>query len=190
MTNRRREHRVLAIDPTTRGFAFAVMEGPHDLVDWGVKSVRPAKQAQCLAGVAGQIAFFAPTVIVLEDTAKRGSRRCRRVRRLIEAIRALAERAGVPTRLVSRRQVKNTFVVTGANTKHQIAVAIAEQLPELADRLPPYRESWMSEDYRMNIFDAVAFAVTFFALREKRRHARWSNSIPHDAPQNPAHSRD
>ncbi len=167
MSNRTRELRVLAIDPTTRGFAFAVMEGPHDLIDWGVKSVRPAKQARCLVGVAAQITFFAPSVIVLEDTSKRGSRRCRRIRRLIEAIRNLAARAGVRTRLVSRRQVRNTFAASGATTKHQIAVAIAEQLPELADRLPPYRTSWMSEDYRMNIFDAVALALAFFAPREE-----------------------
>ena len=32
--------RVLAIDPTPRGFGYAILEGSTDLVDWGVKSVR------------------------------------------------------------------------------------------------------------------------------------------------------
>lgn len=32
----RRPGRILAIDPTPRGFAFAVLEGTELLVDWGV----------------------------------------------------------------------------------------------------------------------------------------------------------
>jgi len=32
--------RVLAIDPSTRGFGFAVLEGPSRLIDWGVKETR------------------------------------------------------------------------------------------------------------------------------------------------------
>jgi len=172
MSETSKEFRVLAIDPTTRGFAFAVMEDPHRLIDWGVKSVRPAKEDRCLAGVAAQIKFFAPTVLVLENTAGRGSRRCHRVRQLIQAIRSLAAKMGVRTRLISRRQVKAAFATTGALTKHQIALAIAQQLPELARRVPPHRKPWMSEDDRMNVFDAVALALTLFHLRHRRSLAR------------------
>ena len=46
--------------------------------------------------------------------------------------------------------------------KQEIAIAIAERFPELAPRLPRFRKPWMSEDYRMSIFDAVALALTFF----------------------------
>jgi hypothetical protein len=172
MSDTSKEFRVLAIDPTTRGFAFAVMEGPRRLVDWGVKSVRPARQDRCLARVAAQIKFFAPTILVIENATGRGSRRCGRVRQLIQDIRALAAKMRVRTRLVSRRQVKTAFAPSGALTKHQIALAIAQQLPELTGRVPPCRKPWMSEDERMNLFDAVAFALTFYRLREKRRLAR------------------
>ena len=37
--------RVLAIQPTTRGFGFAVFEGPQEPIDWGVKEVRKNKNA-------------------------------------------------------------------------------------------------------------------------------------------------
>ncbi len=171
MSNPTQPSRALAIDPTSRGFAYVVMEGPHNLIDWGVKSVRPIRQDRCLAGVKAQIEFFTPTVIVLEDPARRGSRRCGRVRRLIAAIRILAGKAGVRTRLISNRTVRTAFETTGASTKHQIAVAVAGLLPELADRLPRYRRPWMSEDYRTNIFDAVALALTYFRLRESRQPA-------------------
>ncbi len=170
------ELRVLAIDPTTRGYAFAVLEGPHQLIDWGVKSVRPARQDLCLAGVTAQIRFFAPAVIVLENASGADSRRCARVRRLVQAIRTLAAKNRARTRLISQREIKAAFASARAVTKHQIAVAIAGLLPELADRLPRYRKPWMSEDYRTNIFDAAALALTYFQLRDKRRQSRAMDS--------------
>jgi hypothetical protein len=36
--------RVLAIDPSTRGFGFAILEGPNQLIDWGVKETRADKE--------------------------------------------------------------------------------------------------------------------------------------------------
>jgi Holliday junction resolvasome RuvABC endonuclease subunit len=172
MTSSATELRVLAIDPTTRGFAFAVLEGPQRLIDWGVKSVRHHKHALCLARVAAQIRVFDPAIIVLERPVERQPGRCQRVRRLIDAIKTLAAKHGVQVRLVSRREVRQVFATYGASTKHQIAQAIGRQLPELSDRVPRYRKPWMSEDYQMNVFDAVSFALTCFHLREVRRLRR------------------
>jgi hypothetical protein len=43
---------------------------------------------------------------------------------------------------------------------------LAERFPEeLGDRLPPKRRPWMSEDYRMGIFEVVALGVAFFLKR-------------------------
>ncbi len=39
---------------------------------------------------------------------------------------------------------------------------VAERFPELARYLPPERKPWMSEDLKMAIFDAAAFALAFF----------------------------
>ncbi|MHB8519870.1 MAG: RuvC family protein [Limisphaerales bacterium] len=155
-----KEIRALAIDPTHRGFGFAVLEGPDRLIDWGVKTVRGNKQAGCLRKVRELVDQYQPTVVVLENCAARGSRRCARVQRLIERIRALAIKNGVKPRLVSRAQVRNAFAP--ASTKHEIACAIAERFPELAPLLPPVRKPWMSEDARMNIFDAVGMGMTAF----------------------------
>ena len=176
MSEAPKEVRVLAIDPTTRGFAFAVMEGPQRLVDWGVKTVRPMSQLRCLAAVAAEIKFSRPSAIVLEDPRKRRSRRSPRVRRFIGAIRVVAAKAHVRTRLVSRREIQTAFGPSGSLTKYQICAAVAVRLPELAGRLPRPRKPWMSEDYRMNIFDAVALALTLFDLREKRRLAKSPDS--------------
>ena len=44
-----------------------------------------------------------------------------------------------------------------------LAEMLAGKFPEeLASRLPPKRRPWMSEDPRMDIFDAVGLAVAFW----------------------------
>ena len=62
--------------------------------------------------------------------------------------------------------MKQAFSESGASNKYEIAVAIANRFPELAPRLPRFRKPWMSEDYRMSIFDAVGFAVSFFGSKK------------------------
>ena len=55
-----RPWRVLALDPTHRGFGFVVLEGPTTLVDWGVKRVGPAKNQETIAKVSGLIERYRP----------------------------------------------------------------------------------------------------------------------------------
>ena len=49
-----------------------------------------------------------------------------------------------------------------ARTKDEIARAIAKLLPEFAARVPPMRKLWMSEDYRMGLFDALSLVFTYY----------------------------
>ena len=51
--------------------------------------------------------------------------------------------------------------------KETIAAKVAERFPELRPYLPPPRKPWMSEDERMNVFDAVGLglATTRSSLR-------------------------
>jgi hypothetical protein len=101
-------------------------------------------------------------VLVLEDYAGGSARRCCRVERLIDDIAKLAMKRNVKVRRFSRAQVKQMFAGSGASNKYEIAQAIAKRFPELQPRLPRFRKPWMSEDYRMSIFDAVGFALTYF----------------------------
>jgi len=56
------------------------------------------------------------------------------------------------------------FFADGQGTKHALAEILAARFPEeLGCRLPPKRRPWMSEDYRMDIFDAVALALVLNA---------------------------
>jgi Holliday junction resolvasome RuvABC endonuclease subunit len=161
--------RVLAIDPSTRGFGYAVLEGPNRLIDWGVKETKTDKKSRSLKLIADLIDLYQPSVIVVEDYATKGSQRCSRIRELIDDISQLAATRNVKVRRFSRVKVKQAFSESNASTKYDIAVAIANRFPELAPRLPRFRKPWMSEDYRMSIFDAIAFGLTFFNVDSKRK---------------------
>jgi hypothetical protein len=163
--------RVLAIDPITKGFGFAVFDGPHCLLDWGLKTTsrwQEPRDRWCLRQVAQLIAFYQPDRIVVEDCLDARSRRGQTGRQLIEGILEVARERGIPARRVSRAGLRRTFQSEGTCTKYKIALAVAGRFPELAWRLPPIRKPWMSEDARMGIFDAVALALAFYEQRPVR----------------------
>jgi Holliday junction resolvasome RuvABC endonuclease subunit len=155
--------RVLAVDPTSRGFGFAVLEGPATLVDWGVHETRRRGEEPILRKVKSLVRHYQPDVIVVEHCGYPGSRRRSRARATVTAILALARALGVPGREISTASVRQLF---GRATKDGTARAIAEHLPALASRLPPKRKPWMSEAERMAIFDATAFALTYYFLAD------------------------
>lgn len=164
--------RVLAIDPCTKGFGFVVMEGQEKVIDWGTKYVKGDKNSQSLKRIEGLIDCYLPEVIIVEDCQSSGSRRCSRIRGVIDDIMSLASTKQIKLRKISRSAVKKAFSSHGAATKHEIAVAIAEQFPELLPYLPRLRKPWMVEDDRMNIFDAAALALAFFHARRRQRTAK------------------
>ena len=132
---------VLAIDPSTRGFGFGVLEGPNRLIDWGVKETKTDKKKKSLKLINDLIDRYEPKVIVIEDYEGKGSRRCRRVRELIEDISKLAAKRKIKVKSFSRLKVKQVFSESGAVNKYEIASAIAKNVksvmrPPFVSRLP------------------------------------------------------
>ena len=84
---------MLAIDPSTRGFGYAVIEGRESLIDWGVKETKTDKNKRSLKTIADLIEQYEPSILVLENYARKGSRRCRRVAQLIDEISNLAKQS-------------------------------------------------------------------------------------------------
>src|SRR5205807_8754521 len=115
----KREIFVLSIDPSHRGFGYAMLEGPQTLIDWGVKLAPGDKNAQCLIKIKELIAHYRPHVIVVEDC--RASRRRPRVRRLTRSILMLARKQGVRTKCFARSKVNQAFSTAGSKTKHEMA---------------------------------------------------------------------
>jgi Holliday junction resolvasome RuvABC endonuclease subunit len=168
--------RALAIDPSTRGFGFAVLEGPERLVDWGVKETKVNKNVKSLKLIDDLIERYQPSVLIVEDYRGKGSRRCRRIQELINDISKLGSKKKIRVKSFSRVKVKQAFFESGAETKEDIALDIAKRFPELAPRLPRFRKPWMSEDYRMSIFDATALALSYLHF-EKAATTRCDTSL-------------
>ena len=162
--------RVLAIDPTSSGFGFVVMEGPRFLIDWGVRVAgKDDKNSHCLKLASDLIGIYQPDSVILEELRKGRSPRSQRVQELIELIANLASERNMKIRRFSKNQIRRSFTVSGRPNKEQIAAEIAKRFPELLPRLPRHRFPWMSEDYRMAVFDAAVLAFTYFQFKIQRQ---------------------
>ena len=156
--------RILAVAPLSRGFGYAVMEDPSALVACGNKVVNYDKNVRVLAWVEKFIRFYQPDVLVLPDVNVADTRRAPRIKTLHRKIVALAGKHQLKVRLVSATQVRERLLGSAKGTKQALAETLAAKFPvELASRLPPKRRPWMSEDPRMDIFDAVGLAAVYWA---------------------------
>lgn len=156
----------LAIDPTSRGFGYALFEGPQTPLDWGTTEIRSDKNESSLERIKKLISFYHPEIIILEDCSEGQGRRCPRVKELLEQIKEYSCLQKIPVRKYSSSQVQEVFSFAGVRTKQQIAEQICEWLPRFSSHLPPKRKIWMSEDQRMGIFDAIALILTYYYLEE------------------------
>lgn len=169
--------RVLSIHPSTRGFGFAVLEGPEVLVDWGICETREDKNGQAIRRITDKIQRYQPDVIVMEDHYGEACRRCGRVKELIAVILKAALERKIKVRLISRTKVRQAFSDLGPKTKHRIACDVAARFPELTPRLPPARKPWMPEHHNMSIFDALAFALAYFHFLERKQRLRLARTF-------------
>lgn len=152
--------RVLAIAPSSRGFGFAVMEGNETLVDWGAKSVKGDKNAQCIQKTDELITQYQPDILATQDFEAKDCRRAARIRELGRDFVNLAKQHKIKAAALSRSKVRAALFAGRPGTKHDQATMLANRFPaELGFRLPPKRRPWMSEDSRMDIFEAVALTL-------------------------------
>lgn len=157
MTRRPPPQRILTIASTSKGFGFAVLDGGSTLADWGVNRVARAKNSETLAQVKKLVVLYRPDLLVLEEASS--SRRGPRIRRLIGQINSWATGANIAVKLYPFAAARRMFLPDGIGTKDDFAAAVAQRFPEsLEHALPAKRRTWMSEDARMGMFQAVALA--------------------------------
>lgn len=162
---RSREHtnqRTLAIYFASRGFGFVVFDGVEQLVDWGVKESWRGRNQRVWTHLGSLLDLYLPHCLVLADVSMIPRRAKARLATVSRIVQDLTSTKGVRLRHMSWLAVRQHFQELGAHTKQEIAELITHRLPELTPRLPPKRKPWMSEDYRMRIFEAVALALVYF----------------------------
>jgi Holliday junction resolvasome RuvABC endonuclease subunit len=163
-----KQPRILAVAPSTRGFGYAIMEGRDRLVRYGRKLIIGNKNPRCLVQVEQLITFFRPDVVVLHNMTFKNCTRVPRIKKLNLKIIEAAKKRRIKVKLFSTEQIRDAFTADESGTEHGRAKIIAEQFPEeLGPRLPPRRRAQDNEDARMDIFDAAALALAYFASAKK-----------------------
>ena len=154
--------RIFALDPTTKGFGYAILETPFHLIDWGLAHISGEKDSGAVARFEALLNQYRPDVVVLEDSAAAGSRRRPRVQELLNTLGKTARERGIAVHAIPRLAVIECFSSPDKRaTKFSITEHLAETFPELAAKMPKRRKIYQSEDERIATFDAVALAVTY-----------------------------
>jgi hypothetical protein len=159
MTRLAEQRSVIAIDPTTRGLAYAFFEG-GELMDWGNTAKGEEKDERAL--LDRLIDGCAADILVIEDPDDDGCRRRPRIRALLRALRQHALKRGLAVVRVPREGVRKAWIARGHKAKDAIAAEVVKLFRELAPILPRPREPYMTEDARIQIFDAVTLALHAF----------------------------
>ncbi|MCU7867428.1 MAG: hypothetical protein KZQ98_02695 [Candidatus Thiodiazotropha sp. (ex Lucinoma borealis)] len=125
-----------------------------------MKEAAQGEQSEIVEKFEKLLAFYAPVTVVLEHSGE--SQRGQKAKTLINQLATVAKKHGIAVHRYSRTAVQDVFAQFNATTKYEIAKTICTWLPALAPRMPHFRRPWMSEDYRMGIFDAIALALTHY----------------------------
>lgn len=145
---------VIAIDPNSRGLAFAFFEG-GDLLDWGTRR----DDGHELDLLDRLLRSYRADLVVLEDPDAPRSERRPRMRRLLRLMARQAREHGTAMVTVSRYAVRQEWARGGFTTKHAVAKEIGAMFPEIEPLVPRRRKVFRSEQARTEIFDAVSLVV-------------------------------
>ncbi|MFO1086527.1 MAG: hypothetical protein U1E21_18380 [Reyranellaceae bacterium] len=154
---------VLAFQPSSRGLAYVLFEGPLSPLAWEMKDIRgPRRLSQSFQAAVDLIARYEPDVLVIEDKLASPNDQLRTRKRFQRMIGTYAEGRALDVYAYSRADVRACFADAGAITRREIAQVIAGQIHAL-HRLPPKRAWWKAEHRRLFLFDAAALALTYFS---------------------------
>ena len=154
---------IFALHANARGFGYVVFEAPFSPHDWGTVGAKGDKNSVCLRKLEKLLDRFMPETLVLEE-AKSVANRSDRIARLYKAIVALCQGRSIDVAVYRLGDIKACFASIGAQSRQEIAEAVARQIPALDHRVPKPRKPWESESRRMPMFCAAALAMTHYQL--------------------------
>ena len=166
---------VLAIDPGTREFGFAVFKG-KDLDDSGVKSLRRSGSQHSRLAVLARvftelIEKNKPRMLALEKNSFDHIGQNQNLMKAIGKMRSIAKRRGIPTFEFAANTIKKIVAGDACASKNTIAQVICARYPHLKANVG-HRYSWQ-ERYYLNMFDAIACGLTFLSLQESHQLQRY-----------------
>lgn len=157
---------VLGVHPSSRGFGWALFEGPLFPFDWGTVDVREGKNRASLARFQKLLERYEPSALAIEAFDEGKTRRSVRVQSLCRKLIELAESRGTTVHIYTRDEIGKTFAGSPVKTREDIAAAVAERVAVLRPRLPSPRKAWQSEHPSAALFAASACALTYLVRQQ------------------------
>lgn len=158
--------KTLIIYPCTRGFSYAVMLSPLEVIEVSLvspKQYNSDKLFKCFLNIYEK---HQPLTLIFENNNSKYSRKGKRSKNLQNRIRKWANKKDIPFRTYSRNDIRQTFDRWYAKTKFDIAQVLLKNISMLipysyAPRKYPQRE----HNYE-SIFSAVSLGVTHYFNRQ------------------------
>ena len=163
-TKTRKTNIVLALFVNARGFGIAVLEDALTVLNAYnvVLHTYPICNNKVLEKIKEKIDFYLPSVVILEDATGYGSRKSKRVKKMISLIEEYVQNTSLQINKYSRNDIRFVFSSFNAHSKYEIAKVITENVKQLPLALPKKRKSHEPEHYSMSIFDAIALGITHY----------------------------
>lgn len=154
---RKKNNRILAIDPGTQNMGFAVFDGKK-LVLYGVTTIRRRKSSREILMAGREIIRelmddFRPGSLVVEKTLFANNKGSATLNKLTEDIITIGRKKRIKTLALSANTVRKEICHDGMAGKQEVAVKMVERFPELKPYL--YSDRRWKEEFFYNMFDAV-----------------------------------
>ena len=161
----------LSIFPNTYGFGYMCLDKKRNLIDYGMKSVKPMSNNELFRRFQNLIYYLRPDIILCRDHRTSGANKSKRTVKLIHRMLEHAKTKNLQTYQYTRDDIRDVFTQYDALNKYEIVEVLVDHYEELKYVLPQddgIQDVWMKkEDYKMGIFDALALAYTHFFLHEE-----------------------
>ena len=159
---RRKNRRILTIDPGTRFMGIAVFDD-RTLVYYGVKTIEKqnsqrALMRECRSVIKQLIADFIPETLIYERTLFPNNPTSVVINTLTREIEKTGRRKGLEVIGVAPNTVRKRVCGDGRAGKRDVAYVLVSYYPELKPYLLADKK-W-KEEFCSNIFDAIALRFT------------------------------
>lgn len=160
------EPRVMAMALQNRRIGFALFEGMHEPIEWGIRKFESDGEGFDEARTLLGMDF--PSVLILPATDTRYSRLPRNVHEMVDRIADTAEKSQIEVVRFTREDIRAYFSTHDAATKEEIAEAVGKIIPEFARCVPSPRNTGDGEQHSMLLFDALSLIVTFYKTERQQ----------------------
>jgi len=154
----------LTLYPNAKGKGYVISESPKELVNYGVSKVRPIHK-DFIKRLQKFLTQYRPTLIILRDYNPQDYRISKRIKKVLNNFKDLAQQNDIPVHSYNREQIKEVFEMFGKTNKYGISKSIANFYPELQHRMPNLRKNCDSEHYQMAVFDAFSLMLTHYYIK-------------------------